>query len=95
MAHKGLGVYLGQSFHDVVLYTLNAAAIFFQCHPYIWSTTVLHNMVFLYILRYSKVVVTPKFKMYNVYSQRQEQCTYIPVTIFDVKYFAYHKCTCS
>ena len=26
-----------------LLYTCNVAAIFFQYHPYIWSTTVLHN----------------------------------------------------
>ena len=27
----------------VTLYTYNGAAIFFRNHPYIWSTTVLHD----------------------------------------------------
>ena len=28
------------------LYRAYAAAIFFPCHPYIWSTTVLHNVYY-------------------------------------------------
>ena len=27
----------------MILYALDVAAIFFSCHPYIWSTTVLHD----------------------------------------------------
>ena len=27
----------------MILYALYVDAIFFPCHPYIWSTTVLHN----------------------------------------------------
>ena len=27
----------------MILYALYGAAIFFPCHPYIWSTTVLHD----------------------------------------------------
>ena len=27
----------------MILYALYVAAIFFPCHPYIWSTTVLHD----------------------------------------------------
>ena len=28
----------------MILYALYVDAIFFPCHPYIWSTTVLHDM---------------------------------------------------
>ena len=41
MAHQSLK---GRVFNIIItLYTCNVAAIFFQCHPYIWSTTVLHD----------------------------------------------------
>ena len=30
----------------MILYALYVAAIFFPCHPYIWSTTVLHDKSF-------------------------------------------------
>ena len=45
MVHKSLSLTLGQSFEHITLYTYNGAAIFFRSHPYIWSTTVLHNTV--------------------------------------------------
>ena len=31
----------------MLLYRAYAAAIFFPCHPYIWSTTVLHDTCLL------------------------------------------------
>ena len=45
MVHKSLSLTLWQSFEHITLYTYNGAAIFFGGggHPYIWSTTVLHN----------------------------------------------------
>ena len=43
MVHKSLSQTLGQSFEHITLYTYNGAAIFWGGHPYIWSTTVLHN----------------------------------------------------
>ena len=33
------------SSEHVILYTLNGDAIFFRVHPYIWSTTVLHDRI--------------------------------------------------
>ena len=44
MVHKSLSLTLGQSFEHITLYTYNGAAIFSRSHPYIWSTTVLHNI---------------------------------------------------
>ena len=43
LAHKGLWLHLEQSYERIILYRAYAAAIFSRCHPYIWSTTVLHN----------------------------------------------------
>ena len=43
MAHKGLWLHLEQSFERMILYRAHVADIFFPCHPYIWSTTVLHD----------------------------------------------------
>ena len=41
-------LHLEQSSQHVILYALNGEAIFFQCHPYIWSTTVLHDTSYMY-----------------------------------------------
>ena len=47
MVHKSLSLTLGQSFEHITLYSYNGAAILGGGggggHPYIWSTTVLHN----------------------------------------------------
>ena len=48
MAHKGLWLYLEQSYECMILYRTYAAAIFFRCHPYIWSTPVLHDWAVSY-----------------------------------------------
>ena len=46
MVHKSLRLNLGQSFEHITLYTyVQWGSHFFWSHPYIWSTTILHNNV--------------------------------------------------
>ena len=41
--HISPRLHLQLSSEHVILYTFNGEAIFFKAHPYIWSTTVLHD----------------------------------------------------
>ena len=39
MTHKGLRLFLEQTFKHAIMYTSNAVVIIFPGHPYIWSAT--------------------------------------------------------
>ena len=45
----------------MILYALYVDAIFFPCHPYIWSTTVLHDIGLLLIISESYLYRTPTY----------------------------------
>ena len=48
----------------MILYALYVDAIFFPCHPYIWSTTVLHDSVQVSGLHYCIFGFSHACKMY-------------------------------
>ena len=69
----------------MILYALYVNAIFFPCHPYIWSTTVLHDMHVTFDLSIAAELgcmasLTEKYKQ----TPLSRSCSIVPDTLSPV-----------
>ena len=70
----------------MILYALYVDAIFFPCHPYIWSTTVLHDTVVKFEREYKPAnigemdeagaVQSSKWQAHELLSKAVAKCRY-------------------